>query len=126
MENIGFKGAQYGLMLDQINDYGARGEICTAARWLLLLSPCLVNGGLTPLIIEHYLRRRVASRPTDRLISGAYFLTPSSTKWAIISPGWLHIDSASIDSENGGTYTVVEVPNMLQPTGPWLSVTIAR
>ncbi len=123
LENIGFNGAQYGLMLDQINDYGGSGRNLFggpgAPGAAIAMS---VNGGLTPLYNLNFTCGSACIETNGPLVSGSYFLTPSSTKWAIIDPGWLHVDSTSIDSENGGTFTVVEVPNMLQPTGPWLSV----
>ena len=124
LENIGFNGAQYGLMLDQINDYGGSGHNlfggAMASGAALSMS---VNGGLTPLYNLQFTCAVACIETNGPVINGAYFLTPAITKWAIISPGFLHLDSASIDSENGGTFTVVEVPNMEQPTGPWLSIT---
>ena len=123
-ENIGFKGAQYGLMLDQINDYTASGRNlyggAMAPGGALSMS---FNGGLSPLYNIQLTCGAACIETNGSLISGAYMLTPSSTKWAIIAPGWLHLDSTSIDSENGGIFTVVQVSNMLQPTGPWLDVT---
>jgi hypothetical protein len=123
LENIGFNGAQYGLMLDQINDYSGSGRnLFGGAMAPGAVLPMSINGGLTPLYNLFFTCAAACIETDGPLISGAYFLTPSSSKWAIISPGWLQVDSTSIDSENGGTFTVIEVPNMLQPTGPWLSV----
>jgi hypothetical protein len=124
LENIGFSGAQYGLMIDQINDYGASGRNlyggAMAPNAAISMS---VNGGLSPMYNLQFTCGAACIETDGPLISGAYFLPPPTTQWNIISPAWLHADSVSIDAENGGTYTAIEVPNMLQPTGPWLSVT---
>ncbi|HWX27063.1 MAG TPA: hypothetical protein VNZ53_06445, partial [Steroidobacteraceae bacterium] len=123
LENIGFNGAQYGLMLDQINDYNSSGHnLYGGAMAPGGVIPMAANGGLTTLYNLQFTCAVTCIETAGSLISGAYFLPPSSTKWAIISNGWLHLDSTSIDTENGGTFTDIQVSNMLLPTGPWLEV----
>ena len=102
LENIGFGGAQYGLVVDQINDDNSSGRnLYGGAMAPGAVLPISMNGGLTPLYNVQLICGAACIETNGPLLSGAYFLTPTSSKWAIISPGFLQIDSASIDPENG-------------------------
>jgi hypothetical protein len=112
-------GPNYGIMLDQINDYGATIDDTQLSDAVL---PIAIVGGLAPLTRLAITCGVSCIELAGTSVRDAILLPPSSTQWAIILFGNVHIDDVVLDTENGGTFTAIQMSNMSQFLPPSVEV----
>ena len=112
-------GPNYGIMLDQINDYGGTIDDVQLANNVLPLS---IVGGITFVTRIGVTCGVTCMELVGTSVRDAILLPPARTQWAIILSSGAHLDDIILDTENGGAFTVIQMSDMANTTPPSLEL----
>ncbi len=119
IKNVGVSGNSYGIMLDNIADYGGSIDDVTLTGSVL---PINIVGGLTPLTNLTITCGIACLETVGFSVKDATLLPPTNTQWGMILIGNAHIDNVVLDTENGGAFPAVQISNMAQFISPSVEI----
>jgi hypothetical protein len=112
-------GPNYGIMLDQINDYGGTVDDVQLADNVL---PLDIIGGITFVTRIGITCGVACMELVGTSVRDAILLPPARTQWGIILSSGAHLDDIILDTENGGAFTVIQMSNMANTSPPSLEL----
>jgi hypothetical protein len=112
-------GPNYGVMLDQTNDYGATIDDFQGGADVMEIN---ANGGLTFLTRLNITCGVSCMELVGTSVRDAVLLPPARTQWGIILSSGIHLDDIILDTENGGNFTVIQMSYFADTSPPNLEL----
>ena len=116
-------GPNYGIMLDQINDYGGTIDDVQLAGNVI---PLAIVGGITFVTRIGITCGVTCMELVGTSVRDAVLLPPARTQWGIILSSAAHLDDIVLDTENGGSFTVIQMSNMANTSAPSLELSTSE